>query len=180
MALNDNSFKERYRFIGAFLDLQIARQFSRHVWAMLACTLLLLGTTIGRAQSGGATGTIVGTVVDSTGAVIAGAQVSITEADTNVTKQTATSSSGSYTVASLKPGTYRVSVVASGFSTTTVQKVELAVGSEQRVDLKLTPGSAQETVSVTAEAVGLDTENAAIGQVVTGNEIVDLPLNGRN
>ncbi|MGD0939638.1 MAG: carboxypeptidase-like regulatory domain-containing protein [Terracidiphilus sp.] len=180
MVLNDNPFKERDRFIGAFLDLQITRQVSRHIWAMLVCTLLLLGTTIGRAQSGGATGTITGSVVDSTGALIAGAQVSIIEADTNVVRETTTSSSGTYTVASLKPGTYRVVAVAVGFETTTVLKAELVVGSELRVDLKLTPGSAKETVSVNAEAVGLDTENAAIGQVVTGNEIVDLPLNGRN
>ncbi len=119
-------------------------------------------------------------MADSTGAVIVGAQVSISEADTNVTKKTTTSSAGSYTVPSLKPGTYRVAAVAAGFETTTVLKVELVVGSELRVDLKLTPGSAQETVSVNAESVGLDTENAAIGQVVTGDEIVDLPLNGRN
>jgi len=180
MMLNDNSFKARYRFTGRFPGLQITRRFSRYAWTMLMCALLLLGATTGRAQSGGATGTIVGTVVDSTGAVIVGAQVSISEADTNVTKKTTTSAAGSYTVPSLKPGTYRVAAVAAGFETTTVLKVELIVGSELRVDLKLTPGSAQQTVSVNAQAVSLDTENAAIGQVVTGEEIVDLPLNGRN
>ncbi len=180
MAVNDNSFRERYRLIAAFLDVQITHRLSRDVCAMLAWTLLLLGTTIGTAQSGGATGTIVGTVVDSTGALIAEAQVSIREADTNVVKKTMTSSLGTYTVASLKPGTYRVAAVANGFETTTVLNAELVVGSVLRVDLRLTPGSTQETVSVNAEAVGLDTENAAVGQVVTGDEIVNLPLNGRN
>jgi len=180
MALNDNSCKERHGFIGAFLDLQITRQANRHSWAMLVCTLLLMGATLGRAQSGGATGTIVGSVVDSTGALIAGAQVSITEADTNVSTQTTTSPSGSYTVAFLKPGRYRVTVVAKGFEKTTVLNVVLVVGSEQRVDVKLAPGSDQQSISVNAQVVGLDTENAAVGQVVTGEEIVDLPLNGRN
>ena len=175
------TFQKRYLFARALLELETAREFSRHLRAMLVCTILLLAlTTNSRAQSGGATGTIVGTVVDSTGALIAGAQVSIIEADTNVTVQTTTSPSGSYTVASLKPGTYRVTAVAKGFSTTTVLKVELVVGSEERVDLKLAPGSEQQTVNVNAEAVSLDTENGAIGQVVTGEEIVDLPLNGRN
>jgi hypothetical protein len=173
-------FQKRHAFASAVLELEIPRQFRRHLRALLVCTILLLALTNGKAQSGGATGTIVGTVVDSTGALIAEAQVSIIEVDTNVTKQTITSSSGSYTVASLKPGTYRVTVMAKGFSTTTVQNVELTVGSEARADLKLATGSEQQTVSVSAEAVGLDTENGAIGQVVTGQEIVDLPLNGRN
>jgi hypothetical protein len=180
MKLKAETIHMRHSFARVMMELETPRQFNRHLKALLVCTILLLALGSSKAQSGGATGTIVGTVVDSTGALIPGAQVSITESDTNVTQQTTTSSSGSYSVASLKPGTYRVTVVAPGFSTTTVLKVELVVGSEQRVDLKLSPGSEKQTVNVNAEAVGLDTENAAIGQVVTGKEIVDLPLNGRN
>jgi hypothetical protein len=175
------AFQRRYLSCpGAPLQSRIPRQIGRHFRSTFVCAILLLALTNCKAQSGGATGTIVGTVVDSTGALIAGAKVSITGAYTNVSVQTTTSSSGSYTVASLKPGTYRVTAVANGFETTTVSNVELVVGSEQRVDLKLAPGSEQQTVNVTAEAIGLDTENAAVGQVVTGEEIVDLPLNGRN
>ena len=153
------TFQKRYSFVNALLELEITRQFTRHLRAMLVCTVLLSALTVGNAQSGGATGTIVGTVVDSTGAVIPGAQVSITEADTNVTQQTTTSAAGTFSVASLKPGTYRVTVVAKGFSTTTALNVELTVGSEARVDLKLAPGSEQQTVNVNAEAISLDTEN---------------------
>jgi hypothetical protein len=171
---------KRHSMASALLELNISRLLSRNLRAMLICTILLLALTNSQAQSGGATGTIVGTVADSTGALIPGAKVSITEADTNVTSTTTTSSSGNYTVASLKPGTYRVTAVAAGFETTTTLNVVLTVGSEARVDLRLTPGSEQQTISVNAEAVGLDTENAAVGQVVTGQEIVDLPLNGRN
>ena len=167
-------------FPSALPEVDVTQQFSRLLRALLGFTILVFALADGNAQSGGATGTIVGTVVDSTGALIAGAEVSIIEADTNVMAQTTTSSSGSFTVASLKPGMYRVSARATGFSTTTAQNVVLIVGSQVRVDLSLTPGSAQQTVNVNAEAVGLDTENAAVGQVVTGEEIVDLPLNGRN
>ena len=164
-------FEKGHAFASMFPEVEVSR---RPLRVMLVCTMLLLALTNGRAQSGGATGTIVGTVVDSTGALIAGAQVSIIESDTNVSMQTTTSSSGSYTVASLKPGTYHVTAAAKGFETTTVSNVVLVVGSEQRVDFKLAPGSEQQTVNVNAEAVGLDTENAAIGQVVTGEEIVDF------
>lgn len=153
---------------------------SRLVRGILVVSMLLVIPAMVIAQSGGATGTIVGTVIDSTGALVSGAEISITEMHTNVSAKTTTSSSGSFTIASLKPGTYRVTAAAPGFETTTALNVELVVGSEQRVDLKLAPGSEQQTVNVNAEAVALDTENAAVGQVVTGEEIVDLPLNGRN
>ena len=173
--------KEFFSFTGPLLKVRSPFHLNSCVKAALMFTIvLLLGQTSIQAQSGGATGTIVGTVVDSTGAVIPGAEITITESDTNVTTQTMTSPSGSYTVASLKPGTYRVTAVAKGFSATSVLQVRLIVGSEERVDLKLAPGSEQQTVNVNAEGVALDTENGAIGQVVTGDEIVDLPLNGRN
>jgi hypothetical protein len=178
VALRQSRFEAFHnRFSSANVLMPNAR---RHVGAMLVCMMLLSGLAMGNAQSGGATGTIVGTVVDSTGALVAGAQVRIIETDTNISAQTSTSSSGSYALASLKPGTYRIIVAAKGFETTTASNVVLAVGSQQRVDLRLAPGSEQQTVNVNAEAVGLDTENAAVGQVVTGEEIVDLPLNGRN
>jgi hypothetical protein len=167
-------------FVNSLLQFRFTLRFSPRLRAVLAFAMLLSALPGAEAQSGGATGTIVGTVVDSTGALVAGAQISITEADTNVTNKAVTSPSGSFTVASLKPGTYRVTAVAAGFETTTVQNVVLPVGSEARVDLRLAPGSEQQTVNVNAEAVSLDTENGAIGQVVTGDEIVDLPLNGRN
>src|ERR1700744_1888921 len=93
---------------GVLRRLNIHRHFRRHVGAIFACWILLLALSESKAQSGGATGTIVGSVVDSTGALIAGAPVNITETGTNVSGQTVTSSSGSFTVASLKPGTYRV------------------------------------------------------------------------
>jgi hypothetical protein len=180
MMLKPKTFQKRYLFASPLVELVIPYESSRFLRAILVCMILLVALGDSQAQSGGATGTIVGTVVDSTGALVAGAQVSTIEADTNVTARTTTSSSGSYTVALLKPGTYRVTAVAPGFSTAAVLKVELAVGSEQRVDIRLTPGSEKQTVNVTAEAVSLDTENAAVGQLVTGEEIVDLPLNGRN
>src|ERR1700722_646595 len=180
MMLKPKRFQKRYLFASPLAEFAIPYESSRLLRAILVSMSLLVALTDSKAQSGGATGTIVGTVVDSTGALVAGAQVSIIESDTNVTQHTTTSSSGSYTVALLKPGTYRVTAVAPGFSTAAVLKVELAVGSEQRVDIRLTPGSEQQTVNVTAEGVSLDTENAAVGQLVTGEEIVDLPLNGRN
>src|SRR5258708_3077908 len=141
--------------------------------AILTANMLL-------AQSGGATSTLVGTVTDATGAAVVGAKVSITETGTNTTQVTTTSSSGTYAVASLKPATYQVTASMAGFSTSVAKGVVLAVGQEQRLDIKLSTGAVSETVSVNADTTNLDTDNAAIGQVVNQKEIVDLPLNGRN
>jgi hypothetical protein len=141
--------------------------------AILTANMLL-------AQSGGATSTLVGTVTDATGAAVVGATVSITETGTNTTQVTTTSSSGTYAVASLKPATYQVTASMAGFSTSVAKGVVLAVGQEQRLDMKLATGAVTETVNVKTDTTNLDTDNAAIGQVVTQKEIVDLPLNGRN
>ena len=143
--------------------------------------ILLVGYLIppGLAQTG-ATGTIVGTISDSSGAVIPGARVTATNTATNVVHESVTSSSGTYAVPSLMPGSYRIQATAAGFSNESVTNVELAVGREITVDMQLKPGGVSETVNVASTALTLDTENAQIGQVITEKEIVDLPLNGRN
>jgi hypothetical protein len=159
---------------------RLLRQFHHRLKPILACTLLLFSIPVCKAQSGGATGTIVGTVVDASGALVVGAKVTITEAATNAVQATTTSGSGTFALTSLKPGVYNVTATAPGFETSSVLNVNLVVGSQQRVDLKLVPGATNQSVTVSDSSIGLDTENAAVGQTVTNQEIVDLPLNGRN
>jgi Carboxypeptidase regulatory-like domain len=149
-----------------------------HTCVKLAVLTLCLATGV-FAQSG-ATGTIVGSVSDSSGAVVSGATVLVTNTAKNVSQQTVTNASGKYSVPSLLPGFYSVAVTANGFSKETVNGIDLAVGKEVSIDVQLKPGSVNQSVNVEASAIGLDTENAAIGQVITGKQIEDLPLNGRN
>jgi hypothetical protein len=143
------------------------------------CALLLISPSTCFAQSG-ATSTVVGHVSDTGGAVVQGAKVTITEVATGVNHNTVTSSTGEFTVPSLKPAMYQITVTSPGFETQAVSGVELVVGQASRVDVTLKPGNATETVHVDAQAVNLDTENAAVGQLVSQQEVVDLPLNGRN
>lgn len=164
----------------SFSRRHIGCRFRSHLRVMLViCSMMGILLNV-HAQSGGATGTIVGNVVDPVGALVVGAKVTITEVATNVAQVTTTSNSGTYALASLKPGVYDVTASAQGFVTTTARNINLVVGSQQRVDLKLAAGSTTETITVSASAIGLDTENAAVGQTVSTQEIVDLPLNGRN
>jgi hypothetical protein len=172
--------RKRCSFVRALPELEILRQFNHRLMPIMACTFLLFSVPVCNAQSGGATGTIVGTVVDSSGALVVGAKVTITEAATNAAQATTTSGSGTFALTSLKPGGYNVTATAPGFETSSALNVNLVVGSQQRVDLKLVPGATNQSVTVSDSSIGLDTENAAVGQTVTNQEIVDLPLNGRN
>jgi hypothetical protein len=142
---------------------------------MLAMSLFSL-----RGWTQGAVGTIVGTVVDSSGAVLPGARVTVTNVGTTVAVQTKTTSAGDFAVPYLKPANYAVTVEASGFEKAEVSSITLVVGQTARVDVVLKPGAASQTVSVSASAVALDTDSSAIGQVITEKQIVDLPLQDRN
>jgi hypothetical protein len=148
----------------------------RWVWGSIA-VLVMACTAFGQ---GGATGTVLGTVTDSTGAVIPNATVTITNTGTGVSHKATTSSSGDYSVPDLIPGPYSVTIEAPGFSKETVGGVVLGVAQQARVNGSLKTGAETETVQVNASAVVLDTDTAAVTQLVTQKQVDQLPLNGRN
>ena len=124
------------------------------------CLLVFLtaGPLFGQA---GASGTILGTITDSSGAVLPNAKVTITNTATNVNYNTETSSTGDYTVPELRPGNYKVSATASGFQTSVTQNFVLAVDQKVRIDMSLQPGAVTETNQLTAQAEQLDPDSAA-------------------
>lgn len=147
---------------------------------LFACLLMVIAcASVGFAQ-GGALGTILGEVTDSTGAVVPGATVTIVNVATGATNHTITTSSGDFTVPYLQPGTYQVTVEANGFQKAVADKVALVVGQQARVNVALKPGAVSETVEVQANAVALDTDSSAVAQVITQKQVDQLPLNGRN
>jgi hypothetical protein len=139
--------------------------------------LLPVGLLYGQ---GGAYGTILGTVTDNSGAVVAKAGVDVTSVATGVTKHTETTSSGDFTFPYLQPGIYRVTVQATGFQKSTVDNIGLVVGQEARADFAMKPGTINETIQVEASEVALDTDSSAVAQTVTEKQVDQLPLNGRN
>ena len=126
------------------------------------------------------TGTITGSVKDTTGAVIPKAKVIVTNTATGVNSSTTTTSVGDYTVPNLLPGQYKVIAEAAGFAKEEVTGITLVVDQIARVNLVLKPGSESATVTVSATAVELDTDTSAISQLVAAQQITDLPLDGRN
>src|SRR5581483_7674043 len=150
---------------------------TRNLISVIAFMLFLSAWMFGQA---GATGTILGTVTDNSGAVVPNAAVTITNVATGVNNQTRTGSSGDFTVPYLTPGTYNVTVESQGFQKSVVQNINLVVAQQARADVVLKPGSVSESVSVEANAVSLDTDTSTISQTVTQQQVNELPLNGRN
>jgi len=124
--------------------------------------------------------TLVGTVTDSSGAVVADVSVRATNLATNVSRESKTDSSGNYTIPFLPAGNYNVTAAITGFQTQTVDRLTLQVQQTARMDFKLNVGSINEKVTVAASADVLQTENATVGTVIDSAKIVQLPLNGRN
>lgn len=126
------------------------------------------------------TADVVGTVTDSSGAIIPDAKVTLTNNGTSVTKVTATSGTGDYTFNLLIPGRYTISIDAKGFKKAVIADFSLAAGDRQRQNAALQPGSIEETVEVTSTAPLLQTDSSAVQSTVTERSVQDLPLNGRN
>jgi hypothetical protein len=127
------------------------------------------------------TASLTGQVVDATGAAVPGAQVLVTD-PAKGSKVTVTSdASGDYNVPELQPADdYKIVVTKPGFKTTTQQNVVLQVAQAAKINVTMAVGDATESVTVEAAPPQLDTQSSSLGQVITGQSVADLPLNGRS
>ncbi len=149
-----------------------------HLNALLLLCALLLGTA-SAAYAQFDTATILGTVRDNTGAVVPGATVTLTGIDTGIATTKVTDENGAFEFATVRIGKYRVTAELAGFSIALADNVQATVGARQRVELQLTPGAVTETVEVTGAASKLETDTSDRAQIITGQQVVALPLNGR-
>ncbi len=119
--------------------------------------------------------TLVGTVTDTSGAVVANAQVTITETQTGVSRSGESNTSGNYTFANIPPGVYSVAVELTGFKKEVRQNINVVVNTTARVDVQLQPGNLSESVVVTAEPPQLQTERADTGSSISTAATANLP-----
>src|ERR1700726_1299621 len=129
---------------------------------------------------GQATGSISGTVSDTTGSAVPGAKVTVTAPATGLTRSSTTNDKGEYVVPLLGVANYNVQVELQGFQTASAQDVRLQVDEHRELDFKLSPAAVQTSVEVSATAVSVQTSDATLGQVITSQQVNDLPLNGRD
>jgi hypothetical protein len=142
--------------------------------------LAALVAVIGLPVSAQTFGDISGEIRDASGATVPGAQITITNVDTNAVRTAVSNEAGLYSFPALPPGNYSIRVEKQGFKAVTRPQVELQVQQSARIDMELPVGQVTETVEVSASATLLSTENATVGTVIDNKRIVDLPLNGRN
>ncbi len=155
----------------------------RYAGSAVARALCLLALTFGLAPSAVAqsvSGTILGTVTDSTGAIVAGAKVTIVNEGTGLTRVLTADSNGEYTAPALPTGHYTVTSEMTGFKTVALSNIELGVDQRVRINIKHEVGAMTESVSVTADTPLIQTSSSELGTTVGSTQIEALPLNGRN
>jgi len=129
-----------------------------------------------RGQGAATNGTITGTITDQSGAVIVGAQVTITDNATKITSTVPTNQVGSFIFTNVKPGTYDVKVTKAGFQNLDLPAQEVVVGQQVNLNLSMTVGAATQTVEVTAApGAELQTMNSTMGTTVGGSTLLALP-----
>src|SRR5262245_38596115 len=150
----------------------------RKLQIVLLTVLLLAATRSLPAQI--ASGTIVGTAYDASNAIVAGAEITLVNTQTQQRRTIVTDPAGNFTAAQLPAGVYTISGTAPSFKRQEVENVTLLVNQTVRVDVHFQVGEVTEEVTVQASAVAIEGETSSVGQVIEQERIVDLPLNGRN
>ncbi|HZT37060.1 MAG TPA: carboxypeptidase-like regulatory domain-containing protein, partial [Bryobacteraceae bacterium] len=148
----------------------------RPAWRLLACCIVWLSAVSAQIS----TGVITGTVEDASGAVIPNSEITVKQAATGEARTLRTNASGEFNAPYLQPGEYSVTAAAAGFKTKTLSGVTLRI--DQTVNLRFTleVGAPTETVEVTGAAPLVDSATSSLGQVIQNQQIINLPLNGRN
>jgi len=152
-------------------------QFHNLFRLVLGCVLALM---VSPALHGQATGNFSGNVTDKAGGSIPAATVIATAQATGLARDVKTDSSGHYLIPLLPVGIYTVHVDATGFQSAESQNLKLQVDEARELDFALVPATVVTTVAVSGEAVAVEAANPSLGQVITSQEVSQLPLNGRD
>src|SRR5208337_328919 len=146
--------------------------------ALLALLLFVWPWLTSTAQV--AYGSIAGRISDSSGAVVKGASVTLTDLGTDESRVSTTNSDGDYRFVNLVPGKYRIDVKAAGFKLFSRDQVDIRVDTVLRIDAALAVGSLNESIEIREQTPLLDTQDSSVGQVIEGRQVQETPLNGRN
>jgi hypothetical protein len=149
------------------------------MWGRIAFAFFLLSSS-GLQLFADVTGSILGDVHDSSGAIVVGATITATNTSTNFSRQVKTGLNGQYRLLALPTGQYTVTAAAPGFEQFITTDITLQVNAELRVDVSLRVGGVKESVTVEANSVKVETDSTQLGQVVDTEQILSLPLNGRS
>ncbi|MDE1175822.1 MAG: TonB-dependent receptor [Edaphobacter sp.] len=153
---------------------------SWNFWTRYVCLMMLTVALVKPSFAQNTTADVVGTVTDSSGAVVPGATIELTNTDTQEKRVVTSGAGGEYTFTLLKPSRYSLSVTAAGFKVFVINSFALAAGDRAREDSHLEIGGTGEVVNVDAAPPSLHTDTSALITTVTEKATQELPLNGRN
>ncbi|HWN74440.1 MAG TPA: carboxypeptidase-like regulatory domain-containing protein, partial [Candidatus Udaeobacter sp.] len=149
----------------------------RILFILMICMTALCSSQLAYGQ---AIGSFSGTITDKSGSSIAGASVTVTSQGTGVVRETRTDDTGHYIVNLLPVGVYTIHVQFQGFQPAEAKDLRLQIDEARELDFSLNPASVSSTVEVVADAVAVTTTNPTLGQVITSEQVAQLPLNGRD
>jgi hypothetical protein len=163
----------------------IGKRFSNNPFAnnigllsLLLMTMLMF--PIANFAQTGSSGQITGNVTDVNGAIVPGATITVTQVETGAKRTITSNNDGNYSIANVDIGTYRLSVSKTGFKETSVSNIVVNVSNTTRQDIVLQAGAVSEVVNITADNVQIETQTGAVGEIVSGEQVRELPLNGRS
>ena len=156
---------------------QADTKFRKTLFLLFLCVLTLI---LSPALHGQATGSFSGNVLDKSGSAIPGATVVATSQGTGLARDTKTDSTGHYLIPLLPVATYTVRVDVTGFQSAESKDLHLKVDEARELDFSLVPATVVTTVAVSGDAVAVETANPSLGQVITSQQVTQLPLNGRD
>lgn len=151
----------------------------REIFLAVSVSLLLL-LLAGHSAFAQSTGTITGVVTDSTGSVVQGASIIVTDVATGIHSVLKSESGGLYDITLLPVGTYTLVVEQTGFKRLTLTGIRLDAGQVVEQNVQLQVGDVSQSITITAEVPLVDTESASLSTVIDERRVVDLPLNGRS
>jgi hypothetical protein len=176
----DNRASSLFALVRGCKDSSHLPEFEFRYRISLLLVALVLICVIPHSASAQATATLNGVVRDPSGAVLPQATVTLHNTDTGTERESRTNDSGLYVFVSVPPGEYVLKVTKDGFTTATQAGLHVLVNQASTQDFTLRVGSTQQSVTVEASAVNLETGNATLGSVIESKQVMDLPLNGRN
>jgi hypothetical protein len=140
--------------------------------------LLCAGTLALSAQT--TTGTLFGVARDTSGGVVPSVAITATQVETSLARKTVTDHDGEFLITNLPVGPYTLIAEKAGFRRVLQEGIRVEMNQNARVDFTLSVGQVSESISVTADAIGVDTRSSTVGEVVDRVRVQELPLNGRN
>lgn len=168
------------RSMGIFGNRFSIKPFANNIGLTSLFLITMLLFPVATFAQTGSSGQITGNVTDVNGAIVPGATITVTQVETGAKRTITSNNDGNYSIANVDIGTYRLSVSKTGFKETSVSNVVVNVSNTTRQDIVLQTGAVSEVVNITADNVQIETQTGAVGEIVSGEQVRELPLNGRS